>query len=76
MSEFYTTGDWRPTAGDEEAFIEAWLAFADWARQIQGAGTLRLARDSKDQARFVRFGAWESIEAVQPGRARLSSTSA
>jgi heme-degrading monooxygenase HmoA len=65
MSEFYTTGNWTPKADEEEAFIEAWLEFADWARQIPGARTLRLARDMSDQTRFVSFGRWESIEAVR-----------
>jgi heme-degrading monooxygenase HmoA len=69
MSEFYTTGNWAPKAGEEEAFVEAWLKFADWARQQPGAGTLRLARDMDDQARFVSFGRWESIEEVHAWKA-------
>src|SRR3954447_11857429 len=62
MSEFSTTGNWTPKAGEEEAFVDAWLKFADWARQQPGAGTLRLARDIDDQARFVSFGRWASID--------------
>jgi heme-degrading monooxygenase HmoA len=69
MSEFYTTGSWTPKPGEEKAFVEAWLQFADWARQQPGAGTLRLARDMDDGARFVSFGRWESIEEVHAWKA-------
>jgi len=69
MSEVYTTGSWTPKAGEKEAFVEDWQRFADWARQMPGAGTLRLARDMGDQARFVSFGRWESIEAVHAWKA-------
>jgi heme-degrading monooxygenase HmoA len=64
MSEVYTTGNWKPNAGEEDAFVEAWKEFAGWASQSPGAGTLRLARDAQDPARFVSFGRWESIEAA------------
>ena len=69
MSGFYTTGIWTAKADEEEAFVEAWLAFADWARQMPGAGTLTLARDMSGEARFVSFGRWESIEAVHAWKA-------
>jgi heme-degrading monooxygenase HmoA len=64
MSEVYTTGSWKPNAGEEAAFVEAWQEFASWASQMPGAGALRLARDVGDQTRFVSFGRWESPEAV------------
>ncbi len=65
MSEIHTTGTWRPTAGDESAFIEAWAEFAGWASRMPGAGELRLTRDVRDERRFVSFGAWQSNEAVR-----------
>ena len=63
--ELYTTGTWRPKAGSEDAFVEAWGEFASWASAMAGAGTLRLTRDTKDPTRFVSFGRWESEEAVR-----------
>jgi heme-degrading monooxygenase HmoA len=65
MSEIYTTGTWKPQAGKEDAFVEAWVEFASWASGMPGAGTLRLAHDVRDAQRFVSFGRWESIAAVR-----------
>jgi heme-degrading monooxygenase HmoA len=64
MSEIYTTGRWRPSRGEEDAFVEAWTAFAAWASGMPGAGTLRLTRDVRDPQVFVSFGAWKSIDDV------------
>jgi heme-degrading monooxygenase HmoA len=65
MAEIYTTGRWKPNAGKEEAFVEAWAGFAAWASEKTGAGTLRLTRDVRDTELFLSFGAWESIDAVR-----------
>ncbi len=65
MAEVYTTGTWKPNAGQEDAFVAAWREFARWVSEMPGAGTVRLARDLRDPRRFVSFGMWESIEAVR-----------
>jgi heme-degrading monooxygenase HmoA len=65
MTDVYTTGSWKPNAGEEGAFVEAWGEFARWASDMPGAGTVRLARDLRDPEQFVSFAAWESIEAVR-----------
>ncbi len=65
MGTMYTTGTWRPNAGTEEAFVEAWAEFASWASGRSGAGTLVLARDVRDRQRFVSFGQWESSDDVR-----------
>ena len=65
MSEIYTTGSWKPKAGSEEAFIEAWSEFAGWASGMPGAGRLQLTRDIRDPGRFLSFGGWGSIDAVR-----------
>lgn len=65
MSETYTTGSWTPSPGNEEAFVEAWKAFAGWASGRSGAGMLRLVRDLHEPGRFVSFGAWESLDDVR-----------
>jgi heme-degrading monooxygenase HmoA len=65
MGDIYTTGSWKPSAGSEDAFVEAWKAFAGWACGQPGAGTLRLVRDLHEPGRFVSFGAWDSIDEVR-----------
>jgi heme-degrading monooxygenase HmoA len=65
MGEIVTTGRWRPMAGHEGEFVEAWRSFASWANSMPGAGTLRLTRDAVDAGRFVSFGSWRSDEAVR-----------
>jgi len=65
MSEIYTTWSWKPDPESEEAFVEAWKAFAGWASSRAGAGTLRLVRDLHEPGRFVSFGTWDSIDDVR-----------
>ena len=65
MGEIYTAGRWRPAAGKEDAFVEAWTEFAAWASRMPGAGTLLLARDVRTDGVFLSFGAWESIDGVR-----------
>jgi heme-degrading monooxygenase HmoA len=65
MPQAYTTGSWKPAAGKQDMFVAAWSEFAAWASGLPGAGTLRLARDTRDPQRFVSFAAWDSIEAVR-----------
>ena len=69
MSEIYTTGTWKPKPGEEDAFVEAWTAFAGWAGEQPGAGTLRLARDAADPGQFVSFGRWDSFDAAHAWKA-------
>jgi heme-degrading monooxygenase HmoA len=61
----YTQGVWRPAAGKEDVFVEAWALFAGWASGMPGAGTLHLARDVRNVERFVSFGRWDSADAVR-----------
>lgn len=65
MPETYTSGMWRVKPGEEEAFVEAWRAFAGWASGMDGVTSLRLTRDVKDPANFFSFAPWESIEAIR-----------
>ncbi|MBD0328772.1 MAG: antibiotic biosynthesis monooxygenase [Thermoleophilia bacterium] len=63
--ETYTTGAWTVREGAEEAFVEDWRAFAEWASAMPGAGTLRLTRDLADRSRFVSFAPWDGIEVMR-----------
>jgi heme-degrading monooxygenase HmoA len=65
MGDVYTSGAWKPKAGSEEAFIEAWAEFAAWGSGMAGAGTLRLARDLDNPEQFLSFGDWESSDAAR-----------
>ena len=65
LAEIFTTGTWKPNAGREDAFVEAWSAFAAWASDMPGAGVLRLTRDIRNPDVFLSFGAWESVDAVR-----------
>jgi len=65
MSTIYTSGNWRPNPGSEEAFVAAWEQFAAWASSMPGAGRLQLVRDLREPERFVSFGEWESVEQVR-----------
>jgi heme-degrading monooxygenase HmoA len=59
-AEMMTTGTWIVEGVKQPAFLEAWAAFAAWASSMDGAGTLRLGRDSRDPDRFVSYGPWDS----------------
>ena len=65
MSTVYTTGAWRPFPGQEEAFQERWTEFVEWATSQAGAGRAVLARDIRDEGRFVSFLGWDSMEAMR-----------
>ena len=64
MSELVTTGTWLTKPGEEQAFVEEWTRFAEWAATIPGATTLRLGFDVVDPQRFVSFAAWTSADAA------------
>jgi heme-degrading monooxygenase HmoA len=65
MGEVYTTGSWKPFAGQEEAFLREWEEFMAWACSLPGAGRAVLARDVRDPERFVSFAFWDSLESVK-----------
>jgi heme-degrading monooxygenase HmoA len=59
-----TTGTWIVDGPKQPAFLDAWMTFATWASSMEGAGTLRLGRDSRDPGRFVSYGPWDSADQV------------
>jgi heme-degrading monooxygenase HmoA len=69
MAEMITNGVWVVEQPSQDAFMEAWSAFAAWASSMDGAGTLRLGRDGRDPKRFVSFGPWDSAEQVHAWKA-------
>jgi heme-degrading monooxygenase HmoA len=70
MAEIYTSGSWVVKEGREQEFIDAWRDLAEWTKgEIGGAGNPRLLRDRDNPRRFLSFGPWDDVEAVEAWRA-------
>ena len=65
MSELVTTGTWIVKPGEEEAFVEDWARFAEWASTLRGATALRLGRDRVDTSKFISFAPWADEVSVR-----------
>jgi heme-degrading monooxygenase HmoA len=63
--EIFTYGRLEVPSENEDAFLEAWSAFAAWTSARPGAKTLRLARDVRNPGRFISFGQWDDADAVR-----------
>jgi len=63
VTETYTSGAWIVKAGEEDAFVAEWTAFATWASSMPGSHTFRLVRDLDDPRKYTSFAPWESFEA-------------
>lgn len=69
MTEPYTCGIWIVKPGHEEQFIAAWQDLADWTgREVPGSRWAKLLRDRSTPNRFVSFGPWDSLEAIEHWR--------
>jgi heme-degrading monooxygenase HmoA len=69
MSVPYTHGIWQVKPGRADEFVAAWTAFADWTiANVEGAGWGKLLRDPEHEDRFVSFGPWASLEAIEAWR--------
>ena len=65
------SGVYATKVGQEQAFREAWTAFADWTvHQQPGAGEAWLLQDTQQPQRFISFAPWESTDAVNAWRSR------
>jgi heme-degrading monooxygenase HmoA len=65
MNDYSTSGRWTVSAENQDAFLDAWAAFAAWGSTTPGAGPLRLARDLDDPELFISYGEWDSYEAIR-----------
>jgi heme-degrading monooxygenase HmoA len=69
MADQYISGDWRVKQGNEDDFVERWLAFTGWALEnASGADSFLLLRDMGDPAHFVSLGKWTDLESVRAWR--------
>lgn len=71
MTEIYTVGIWTVKAGREEEFVAAWRAMGEATIAEFPAAHGRLLRDVENPGRFVSFGPWDSLEAVDAWRASI-----
>jgi heme-degrading monooxygenase HmoA len=65
MAETYTSGTWLVKDGEDEAFVQAWTAFVEWAGEMPGSGVFRLVRDLDQPRRYMSFAPWESFDTQQ-----------
>jgi len=65
MTETYTSGAWLVKEGEDEAFVQAWTEFVEWASELPGSGVFRLVRDLDQPQRYLSFAPWDSFEAQQ-----------
>jgi quinol monooxygenase YgiN len=69
MSQPYTHGIWTVTPGHEEQFVAAWAELAQWTgREVPGSTWAKLLRDCSTPNRFISFGPWPSLEAIEGWR--------
>lgn len=66
----YTVGVWTTKPGREDEFAALWREMADWTRrEMSAAPQGTLLRDRERANRFVSFGPWPSLDAVETWRA-------
>ena len=69
MAQPYTHGVWTVTPGREEEFVSVWTELAEWTRrEVPGSGWAKLLRDTSAPNRFISFGPWESLAAIDVWR--------
>jgi heme-degrading monooxygenase HmoA len=69
MGRPYTCGVWTVRAGREADFIERWRELAGWAAEtFPSAGKPTLLKDHDQPNRFISFGSWDSLEAIDEFR--------
>jgi heme-degrading monooxygenase HmoA len=64
----YASGNWRPKAGEEDAFVEAWMEFANWISTMDGSGSPHLLHDTNDPGRYMSFSRWRDADAMNAWR--------
>jgi heme-degrading monooxygenase HmoA len=71
MSQPYTHGIWTVKRGSEEQFVSGWSDLAAWTgREVPGSMWAKLLRDSSTPNRFVSFGPWQSLDAIERWRSQ------
>jgi quinol monooxygenase YgiN len=69
MGKPYSSGVWIAKPGRESEFVAAWREFAEWSlATIDGAGWAKLLQDRARSNRFVSFGPWANVEAIEAWR--------
>jgi heme-degrading monooxygenase HmoA len=70
VDELYTCGIWTVVPGREDDFVAAWQELARWTGDhAPGARWATLVQQEDRPNRFLTFGPWESVEAIEAWRA-------
>lgn len=65
----YSSGVWIAKPGRLSEFVAAWREFAEWSlATIEGAAWAKLLQDRAQPNRFISFGPWDSLEAIEAWR--------
>jgi len=68
--QLYTCGRWAVVPGREEEFVTAWTELAEWtAANVSGASWATLLQEEGSESRFISFGPWASLNAIEGWRA-------
>jgi heme-degrading monooxygenase HmoA len=62
MPVVYASGRWRPKAGEEDAFVEAWTEFARWIATMDGVESPHLLRDQQT-GEYLSYSGWRDPDA-------------
>lgn len=69
MGQLYTSGLWTAKDGREDEFVSAWRELAEWTlASVPESKWGKLLRDRDDPRRFISFGPWDSMEAIESWR--------
>jgi heme-degrading monooxygenase HmoA len=70
VPRLYTHGRWVVKSVNEDGFVAAWRELAEWSRgNVEDSSGAVLLRDRAEPSRFLSFGPWESLEAIEAWRA-------
>jgi heme-degrading monooxygenase HmoA len=70
MAQLYACGIWTVKPGSEQQFVDAWSELAEWTgAEVAGSSWAKLLRDRERSNRFISFGPWDSLDAIERWRA-------
>ena len=68
MGEHYSHTIWLVKPGQEDEFVKRWKDFEEWSAAEGLTARANLLRDVDQPNRFISFGPWETLEAINRWR--------